>query len=316
MELEENLVSEELLEEADIALCSNFTKDTWFELPVMISRIPEKAEESAVLFDVKAPRRSLSSIEAELHVCQHLGWEPILHIDQGLYNFQETYEIIKRAANICGRKVAVALGALTKNELALIRPYVSSLIVRLETVNKGIQKRIIPQKLLLGYLMTFGEARDFERGIELTLGIGETLEDISELVRFISTHDIGRVTFFVAQQKMLQKRSSSSFYIARWIAETRINFPKIKIAAGTWVQRQAEVGLFLRAGANAITQFPALRYFNSEYSRVIESECANAKRRLRGTLSDHSRLESLDRSLIKEEVRGKLDKYIAAMKRI
>ncbi len=315
MELEENLISEELLEEADIAYHSNFSKDVFFECPVLLSRIPEHLSDSTILFDVKAPRRSSSSVEAEVHLCKQLGWRPVLRVEPSLYSFQESFEIIKRAAGISDKKIDVAMGALARNDLDMLRPYVRSIIARIETVNRGIQKRIIPNKEILAYLTTLGEAKGFERGIDVTLGIGETLDDITGLLRFVETHAINKVTYFLSAKQATQRRNPSSFYVARWIAETRIHFPKICIVTGTLPQREAEVGLFLKAGANAITQFPALKFFNSEFSQVIEEECRIAKRTLQGTLTDYSQLESLDRSLIKEEVRGKLEKYIATMKR-
>ena len=315
MELEENLISEELLEEADIAFCSNFKREAYFEMPVFMSRIAEHFDETSMFFDVKAPRRSMSSIEAEVHLCKQLGWSPVLRVDNELYKFSEILDVIKKAATICDKKIDVAMGSLTRNELDMTRPYVSTIIARLASVNKGVQKRFVPNKLIFDQLATLGEAKGFEKGLDIILGMGETLDDVPELIRFIQTHGISKVTFFLADKQAAQKRPPSSFYVARWIAETRIRFPSIKIVAGTLLERQAEVGLFMRAGANAITQFPALKIFNSEQSRIIEEEFKNAKRNFIGTFSDSSKLDAIDRSLIKEEVLGKLEKYIEAMKR-
>ena len=98
--------------------------------------------------------------------------------------------------------------------------------------------------------------------------------------------------------------------MTRWIAETRIAFPKIEIVAGTWKGRVAEVGLFMKAGANAITKFPAVKRFNSEDAQSLEQEISTSKRNFLSTITNMNKLIQLKDLAADAETKDKLLKYI------
>lgn len=325
MENEESLVSEDLLDEAQIAFKSNFRPEVKFERAIFLSWFCSKADcdfcyMSAIKKSIKSPhlaRRSLPSILAEAYLCKQLGWDISITSGYGNYRFNELVDIIKNVNELYERKVAVNLGPLSRSELDLLKPYVYSVIGSIETTNKELHKRVAPSKPLEPFLRMFGEAHDFERGINIILGLGESFNDLDGLHQFIETHNINRITFFplVPEKGTRYIEGPSSFYVARWIAETRIRFPKIRIVAGTWADRVAEVGLFLKAGANDITKFPAIKLFNSEQAKILEEECKNAGRKLTGTLTDANYLNEINNTEINDDVKIKLDKYLSLIKK-
>jgi len=325
MEREENLVTEELLDEAQIAFKTYFKPEVKFERAIFLSWFCSKADcdfcyMSTIKRHIKDPhsaRRSLTSILAEAYLCRQLGWDITVTGGYGVYRFSEFVDIVKNINNVYENKVAINMGPLSRSELDLIRPYAYSVIGSIETTNKDLHKRVAPSKPIEPFLRMFGEAHDFEKGVNIILGLGESLRDIDEFHRFIATHHINRVTFFplIPEKNTRYTKGPSSFYVARWIAETRLRFPGIKIISGTWVDRVAEIGLFLRAGANNITKFPSIKLFNSEQAKIIEEECKNAGRKLIGTLTDSSYLKNLDKLEIDDDIKLKLNKYISLIKK-
>ena len=325
MENEENLVTEELLDEAQIAFKTHFKPETKFERAIFLSWFCSKADcdfcyMSTIKRHIKSPsaaRRSLTSILAESYLCKQLDWDIVVTGGYGVYRFSEFADIIKDISNVYEGKIAVNMGPLSRSELDLIKPYTYSIVGSIETTNKDLHKRVAPSKPVEPFLRMYGEAHDFEKGINIILGLGESLSDIQEFHRFIETHGINRATFYplIPEKETRYTKGPSSFYVARWIAETRLRFPGIKIVAGTWTDRVAEIGLFLRAGANNITKFPAIKMFNSEQAKIIEEECKNAGRKFIGTLTDTNYLKNIDKLDIDDDIKSKINKYVSLIKK-
>ena len=324
MQNEESLISEELLDEAQIAFKTYFKPEVRFERSIFLSWLTSKSSSDFSFTLLKRPiknaqvaRRSLTSVLAEAYLCKQLGWDVIVMNNYEVYKFDEFIEILKNVSNVYESKVAVGTIPLSRSELDIIKPYTSSIVASMETVNKDIHKRISSNKSIEPFLRMLGEAQDFDRGISITLGLGETLRGIKELHRFIETHSITRITLLplIPEKGSKYLESPSSFYITRWIAETRLRFPSIRIIAGTWIDRAAEIGLFLKAGANDITKFPAIKFFNSEQSKIIEEECRNAGRKFLGTLTDAAYLKNIDKLDVEEDIKLKLNKYVSSIKK-
>ena len=252
---------------------------------------------------------------AEIYLCKKLGWRlEFLTTSPDTYSFEELFEIVRKVSNLYDKKIWINFGVLSASDLDTLRPYIKGVFADIETVNKGIQRRIQPNNLIKKYIEMLSEARGIKKGIIINLGLGETTEDISLLHSFIETHYVDRVDFhFTLPTKGISYKILDSSYYARWIAETRLKFPKIKIVAGTWVDRVAEVGLLLKAGANSITKFPAINLFNSEQAKIIEEEAKVAGREFLGTLTDLSYLKDIK---IEEDIKKELQIYLAVMKQV
>ena len=311
----------ELIEKANEVYLKNFGAETWFEKCVFLSwycgvgdckfcfrstqmnKSPDKA------------RRSLSSVLAEIYLCKKLGWKlEFLTGGYEIYPFNELVEIIKKVVGVYGEKIWLNLGALSMNQLEMVRPYVKGVCGSIETVNRELHKRICPSKPTEPYIRMFADAKGFKKSIALVIGLGEKIEDVSELFRFIENNNIDRIDFYPLHPIIgtIYKKGPSSEYYASWIAHTRIKFPKIKIVAGTWTNRVAEVSLLLKAGANAITKFPSIRLFGSEQAKIIEEEAKVAGREFKGTLTNINYLKDIE---VEDSVKEKLQQYIEVMRR-
>ena len=322
MHQDEHLITPDLLEEADAGFHSSFKPEVTYEktLSLALSQQPVSRFQSSYSYGSsgRITKRTINSLLAEAYLCKQFGWEILVEDSPGAYKFPELVAVLKSVHDLSEKKVALQTPALSLPEMDSLRTHVQSVVADLKTINKGTQKRISPHFSLTPFISMFSDAKGFQRRVLITLGIGEHLEGLPELHRFIETHTVTEVTFTpltTENHPLAAARPPSSFYCARWIAETRIAFPKLKILAATSPERFAELGLFLKAGINTITGFPALEIFHSESAQVIEEECKNAGRTLVGTLTDLSLLDRMRQEHLQDDVKEKLDKYIGAIKR-
>lgn len=316
---EEHLATEELLEEASATFASHFKPETWFERTINISwqnamnctlcnlaskQIPQSHPLSA--------RRSLASLSAEAYLAKHLSWKVQMTPGYLQHDIQNVLQICKKMVSILDEKVWLETHPIPGADIDMLKPYLAGITVPLESVSKGVRKRYYVSHPLHHYIALLDDASHLRKGVTIMLGMGETLDDIPELHHFIQTNKVDKVTFLplIPHKNTPFKKSPSSFYVTRWIAETRIAFPTVEISAGTWKGRVAEVGLFLKAGANAITKFPAVRRFNSEDAQSIEQEIATAKRQFTSTLTDVGKLYQLKDLIADQETKDKLMQYI------
>ena len=109
---------------------------------------------------------------------------------------------------------------------------------------------------------------------------------------------------------------------AEWIEKTREEFPEMDIQCGIWKDRVDRVTLLLKAGADSISKFPAVKKFGSEEAKAIEDGARRAMREFEGTLTKMPDVDwdaevdglELDDEL-REKVRKKLKQYLKTMEK-
>jgi biotin synthase-like enzyme len=316
---EEHLVTPELLEEAHETYRANFKPDTWFERTMYLSwnssfnctfcrLIPKKTQNIAPL----SAKRPPSSLIAEAYLARQLSWKTQLSTGYMPYNIKELFELVQKFEEVNDEQLWLETLPMPGSDIDILKPYLQGINAPLETINKGIRRRYYTDFPLNNYLTMFDDATNLKKGVTIILGIGESLQDIEEFHRFLTMNNIDKVTFtpIIPHKKTPFKQGPSSFYLTRWIAETRIAFPKLEISAGTWKGRVAEVGLFLKAGANTISKFPIVKNFSSEDARSIEQEMKTAERMFISTLTDVEKLHQIKDIEIDPETKDKLMRYV------
>ncbi len=235
-------------------------------------------------------RRSLASILTDAIIGKNLGW-PIEFLTggYGIFPFEELVKIAKHVSEVYGHKIWINLGVLKKDELIQLKPFVEGVCSSIETVNPAVHKDVCPDKDLKEYeeFLELAGSLGFQKSMTIVIGLGETKDDFPLLKDMISRHNLDRITFYA-----LKPVKGTSFtespepeYYAWWIEQTRNSFPDIKIMAGLTPKRVDYVTLLLKAGADSITKFPAIRLFNSEKARQIESLSKRAGRTFLGSLT-------------------------------
>ena len=180
-----------------------------------------------------------------------------------------------------------------------------------EIANPELHKKICPSKELDQISNMLEKAGDlgFKKAITIILGLGETLEDIDYLIDYIRTYNIDRVIFYSLNphKETIYANSSqpASLYYAEVVSRIRIEFPKIEIICGTWIDNLANIGILILSGANGITKFPLFKMFGTKYGKRVEEEVKFAGRKLKGTFTDKNQLGNPQ-----SEIDPSLDKFI------
>lgn len=343
-----------LIEQANEVYLKNFKPETGFERAIFFSwycktrdctfcymstinhkrLIVEHAQKHAVSDmstqpknKTKLARRTAASILAEVILCKKLSWD-IGFISGGhdAYTTVEFKELLQKISIVSGQKQWINVGALSKEGLKQFQPYIKGVVGSIETVNKKVHDNVCPSKPAEPYYEMFEYAKELglKNAITIILGLGETIDDFDELRDIIERYNIEKIHFYsLNPQKgtvFEHAQSPTKEYQAEWIARTRIEFPKINIQAGIWLDKVDNVSLLLMAGANSISKFPAIKYFNSKHARAIELNAKEAGRAFKGTLTEFKRFD-IDKELdkyeldlrLKEEIKDKLGKYIKAL---
>jgi|GEM_PF-129959 biotin synthase-like enzyme len=238
-------------------------------------------------------RRKPWSILAEAELCSRIGWRiEFLSSGYGSYDAPEIKEIAEMVAFVTRRPVWLNIGALKKEELEVFGEEICGVIGSIETINEEIRSRVCPSKPIPRIIEMLDEAKDkgLKTGITIILGLGETIEDIPRLMDFISDFKLDRVTYYSLNPHtgtiFENSPSPASLYQAGVIALTRINFPKIEIIGGTWVDQLPNIGPMLLAGVNGLTKYPLFNIFGNKYGKKVEEEIKFANRKIIGTFSD------------------------------
>jgi biotin synthase-like enzyme len=277
------------------------------------------------LKEPRLARRSFASIFAEAIISQACGWE-IEFISGGYDSFsaEELLFIIKGIYEITGKKQWLNIGVLDEDELKLFKPYVRGVIGTLECVNPELRKKICPSKPIKDILGMFAvcDKLGLKKGITVIIGLGETIDDFELLKKFIDKNKIMRITFYSLnpQKGTVFKSSPPIDYYEQWIRKTRQSFPELWITAGAWHDKTDYFSHLLKAGANNITKFPALRLFGTEKARNVEKQAELAGRRFAGTLTRlpdvdwDKEVDKLDfDDELKKKVNDKLKSYLDKM---
>jgi biotin synthase-like enzyme len=277
----------------------------------------------------KFARRTTESILAELILCKKLGWElGFVSGGHDAYSDVEFKELLKNINIVSGEKVWINIGAISDKELHQFKPYIKGVVASIETVNPDIHKKVCPSKPIKPFedMLDSATKLGLKKAMTIILGLGETIDDFNLLKEFIQKHDIEKIHFYsLNPQKgtiFENAEMPTKEYQAEWIAMTRIAFPKINIQAGTWLDKVDNISLLLKAGANSISKFPAIKSFNSSYAKSVEEQSRQSGREFKGTLTkfiDFDIDEEVDKlnieDKLKENIKIKLKPYIKTIKK-
>jgi biotin synthase-like enzyme len=263
--------------------------------------------------NAKNARRSISSILADAVIGKNLGWTiEFLTGGYGIFPFDDIVQIAKYVSEIYNEKIWVNLGALKKEELEKLKPYVEGICASIETINPKLHDNICSKKPIQPYsdMLELAKKLGFKTSITIVIGLGETKDDFDLLKEYIKKYDLDRITFYALKpvKGTPYTKSPEPEYYAWWIEQTRKNFPKIKIMAGLTPKKVDYVKNILEAGADAFTKFPAVKQFNSENARLIERLVKEAKREMQGSLTklpDVDWNKEVDKLDISEELKLK-----------
>jgi biotin synthase-like enzyme len=251
-------------------------------------------------------RRSKDSIFAEAEICKACNWK-VEFISGGCdtYTDDELLDIIKTISKITKQKQWLNLGILTEKQLKLFKPYIEGVCGTVECITPKLRDKLCPSKPLkeIEEMFQLCDKLNLKKAITLVLGLGETEKDIPLLNKFIKKYSVDRLTIYrlKPQKNTIFEKSEgpSTVYYTKWIKEIREEFPQLEIIAGSWLSHLTEINKLIKAGANAITKFPSIRLFNSDYAKTIEEECKKANKELISKLSGKVNIKTTNPSLKK-----------------
>jgi biotin synthase-like enzyme len=323
------------IEQANKIFTENWGKEVYYGRCIFLSWYCERGTckfcfRSTTKHKIKhaeTAKRSMASILVEAVLAKNLGWNiEFLTGGYGIYPFEELIEIIKNVNAILDRKVWVNLGEFKKEQLEQLKPYVEGICASIETVEEDLHNDLCPDKPIKPYSEMLKTAKDmgFKTSMTIVIGLGEKQEHIDLLHNFIKEHQLDRITFYALKPVpgtiFENKQGPTTEYYADWIAKTRLAFPKLEIIAGTTARRYKEAETLFRAGANAITKFPATKLFGTEQAHVVEEGAKKAGRTFQGTLTKLPDIDwdkeadtiDIDPKL-KEQLKKKLRQYLDSM---
>ncbi|MBL7051373.1 radical SAM protein [Candidatus Woesearchaeota archaeon] len=326
-----------LIQKANQTYLKHFNKETYFERALFFSWYCGLGDCTFCYMsinqtkqDPKKAKRTFSSILAETLISKELNWK-IEFISGGYqsYTKKELLFLIKAIHSITKEKQWLNIGTLNKKELTMFKPFTKGYAGTIETVNWELRKKVCPSKTLQPILKTFQHCDELKlkKAITIILGLGETIKDFQNLKQFIKQHKISKVTFYTLNPHPGTpfKNPPTKKYASKWIAKTRIEFPKLHIIAGAWIDKTDYYSALLKAGANNITKMPSIRKFNSKELKNIESEVKKAGRIFKSKLTKlpdinwDKKILSLNPKIfpneLKKEITIKLNKYLKQMKK-
>lgn len=271
-------------------------------------------------------KRTLASVLTDALIGKNLGWRiEFLTGGYRIFSFEELVDIAKKVSEVYGHRIWINLGALDKEQLEHLAPHVEGICASIETVDQELHNRICPDKPIKPYseMLKTAKGMGFKTSITIVIGLGERKEDFKKLADFIEEHGLDRITFYALKpvKGTHYTESPEPEDYAWWIAQTRIRFPRLEIMAGLTPKRSSDyAGLLLRAGANALTKFPAVKMFGKEQAKDIERQAAEEGRKFEGSLSavpDVDWDSEVDRlpfeESLKARIKEKLGQYVAKM---
>lgn len=321
----------DLIKQANKIFLENFRPETCFERAVFFSwycSIRDCKYCYMSTQDVeKTARRTIESLLAEVLICKNLGWD-IGFISGGhkAYSTVQFRKILEKMSAVSGEKLWVNVGALNREEIEEFRPFIKGVIGAIEIINPELHNKICHSKPIDGMVEMFNHASGLQKGMTIILGLGERKKDFELLRNFIQKNGITKIHFYsLNPQKGTiyeNQKPISKEYHAWWIAKTRIEFPKINIQAGIWVDRVKNVSTLLLAGANSISKFPSIKQFDSSSARMIEKQASLAGRKFSGSLTKIPQIDwdeeisnlNIEKNL-KKRIERKLKKYLEVMRK-
>jgi biotin synthase-like enzyme len=289
----------ELAEKAAAVYEENFPPETWFGRCIFLSwycdlgtcKFCFRSTTKHKFRHAESAKRSTAAILADAIIGKNMGWRiEFLTGGYRIFSFEEQTEMCKLVSSVYGHKIWINLGTIDEERLSRIEKYVEGVCASIETVEPVLHDKICPDKQIEPYSEMLKSAKKLglKTSMTIVIGLGEKKSDFSLLAEFIESHKLDRITFYALKpvQGTPYTKSPEPPDYAWWIAKTRIRFPKLEIIAGL-TPRNAEryAGLLLRAGANALTKFPALKRFGSPQALEIERQAEAAGRVFKGTLT-------------------------------
>ncbi len=277
--------------------------------------------------DPEKAKRTSQSILAEALLCKKLGWKiGMLSAGYGSYTQDSILELCKKVYGIYGGKFWLNVGVLDEKTIEKVSPYLEGIFGAVETVNDEARKKALPNKPVkpIENMFKICEKYNLKKAITIIVGLGETIDDFSSLKNFIIKNKIDKIVFYalnpIKGTIFENSKGPDADYFIEWIKKTRNTFPKLDIVAGHWVNRVGYIHNMLNAGANAITKYPAIKLFNSEFSKTIEQEIKKSNKVFRGTFTKapiidiEKEMNNLDNNLfskqLKNQIKIKLEEYI------
>lgn len=264
--------------------------------------------------DPKKAKRRIHNILAEAEMCKRLEWN--IEFLSGGYKSFKNDEIKNIALNI--KKItsqSVWLNTGITNELEIFDDEITGITGAVETANPTLHNKLCPSKPLedISEMLDKSKSLKFKNAITIILGLGETIDDLDYLIQYIKDHKIDRVIFYSLNphKETIFANSSapSSLYYAQIVSTIRINFPKIEIICGTWIDNLANIGILILSGANGITKFPLFKMFGTRYGKRVEDEIKFTGRKIQGTFTDKNKLGP-EKSQYDEKLNKYIERYI------
>lgn len=273
----------------------------------------------------KLAKRTRESILAEAIISKNLGWE-IEFISGGYesYDFDEIVSLVKDISTITGKKQWLNLGVLSEEELNKLKPYTKGFCGAVECVNKKVHDYVCPSKPVEEIEKCFAlcDKLGLKKSMTIVIGIGEDIGDFGLLKQFIIKHNISGITFYSLNphKGTIFRKSPDIKYYSEWIKRTRNEFPKLHIIAGAWKDKADYYSELLKAGADSMTKFPALKYFGTKEAKEVGRQAKLAGREFKGTLTKLPDIDwdkEVDRldldNALKQKIKVKIGEYILQM---
>ncbi len=322
----------QLLEQATEVYNQNHTGRTWYGRCIFLSWYCSlgdctfcfRTTQKHKIQHPKGSKRSMGSVLLEALFCRLFGWRiEFLTGGYGIMPFPQLLEYAKNISNVYGEKMWLNLGVLSDNHLEQLKPYVKGICGSMETLHPLLHKEVCPSKDIKSYDKMFSRLNGFKRSIAVIVGLGDTIEDMKYLFDFVEKHKLDRVTIYALKPVpgLEFKEGPSVDYYLQWISRLRLRFPKLEIIAGTNLRRCEEVGYLMKAGASAITKFPATKQFGTKKAILIDELI---KKEGRDFISNFVELKEIDwdkeinsldiKEEYKQEMRDKIGPYLDKFK--
>ena len=324
----------QLIEKAEKVHQSNFKSTVLFERAIFFSwgcsigdctfcYISTQPKEKII----KETKRSDASLLAEFILAKQLGWDIGFFTGGiGIFTPLELEELLKKIIVITEEKIWLSVGPITKSLLIKYSPYIRGIVGSTETINPELHQVVCPSKPLAPYERMFESAEELglEKAMTFIVGMGETRDDFLLLKEFIVKYKINKIHVYgLIPQKGTPFENASrptKKEQAWWIAQLRINFPKLDIQCGIWEDRIDYLSLLLKAGANSISKFKATKLFGTDIAKQIEEESVKAGRSFVGTLTQVPDVDWKElvsnlsfKQELKDEILVKLGQYLKTM---
>jgi len=229
----------------------------------------------------KGSKRSMGSVLLEALFCRIFNWRiEFLTGGYGIMPFPQLLEYAQNISTVYGEKMWLNLGVLGESHLEQLRPYVKGICGSMETLHPVLHDKVCPSKDIAAYDEMFTRLSGFKKSIAVIVGLGDTIEDMKYLFDFVAKHNLDRVTIYALKPVpgLEFKEGPTVDYYLQWVSRLRIRFPKLEIIAGTNLRRCEEVGYLMKAGASAITKFPATKQFGTAKAHIVDSLIRDEKR--------------------------------------